>query len=134
MFTMQLFFRYDKDMFKKRDPFIIEIGFNIYFLLWEMEEHLKYELDEDYAEWIISLLPPIESLKMKVNHNIFIETINFIRDVFVLIFSYMFCCFCRSKWVNHKKIMKIKDNTKKIRWAIMFYAMNSTMLEIQKEG
>ena len=77
--STDLFFKYDKKFSKKgRDPFIIEIGFNLFFLLREMEEHLKFELDQDYYDHIVSLLPKQNQLKRQVNHNIFIESIAFI--------------------------------------------------------
>jgi hypothetical protein len=47
-YSLNLFFRYELDLNGKHTPFIIEIGFNMYFLLREFEEHFRFDMNEDY--------------------------------------------------------------------------------------
>lgn len=81
-YRTELFNVYHESINKKKSPMIMEIGFELYFLLKDIEENVKLDYDERYAKSIIKLLPKWDKPQIKSTQNMLFETIYFFFDMF----------------------------------------------------
>jgi inositol 1,4,5-triphosphate receptor type 1/inositol 1,4,5-triphosphate receptor type 3 len=131
-YKTDLFFTYTGNMNKEdRSPFIVEIGFECYFLLKKLEENVRLDYDERYVKRILKLLPKWDKPQIQTTHNILLETFHFFRDVFRALTA---CCFRRSQEVNFNDIKKMSQNDHVVRNVLNFYENNSAQIEILKNG
>ena len=129
-YTTNLFFTYYQNINQKdKTPFIVEIGFECYFLLKKMEENLKLDYDERYS--IMKLMPKWDKPQIKINHNILVESVSFIADIF-----YALTHWCRksAQDVVFGDIKKIQNSDHSIRSILLFYENHSAQIEILKGG
>lgn len=62
-YITDVFFRYSREESEKSSPFIIEVGFQLYFLLMRMSENFKIDEDENYTNRLLSLMTDQSKLK-----------------------------------------------------------------------
>lgn len=79
----------------------------------------------------MALMPKWDKPQIKTNHNIFIESANFVIDLFK---SFTSCCFNRNQEVVMSNVKKMMVNDNTIRSILLFYENNSAQIEILKDG
>ena len=128
----EMFFSYYQNInIRDKSPFLIEIGFECYFLLKKIEENIKLDYDERYYDNIIKLLPKWDKPQTKVNHNVIPETFRFFRDITRLFFS---ICNKKSKKFSNDNIESSSENDSHIKSILNFYENRSAQIEVLMDG
>ena len=131
-YTLKMFFRYKKDVNKtKGSPLIIEVGFNLYFLLMKMQENLYRDMDEKYFKRLISLLGEKQKSVNAGTKNIITLVRDFSFDVFKL---FTRICKLKVRTINKQRVENLKENDSEMEDILQFYAQYVSRIEIFKEG
>ena len=131
-YTLNMFYRYNLDVDSEdKSPLIIELGFNLYYLLILMKKHFQYDMDEKYNNHLLNLISPKESSSATINKNIFLTLIDFAIDFYNLCTR---CCRSHTRNVSIERVHKIKDDPVKMRTILSFYSKNAAQIEILKDG
>jgi hypothetical protein len=81
-YSMDLFFRYKNGIdMDSASPFIIEVGFQLYFLLMNMRNNFNKDFDEKYYRRLISLFSERDESSSNVETNPFVSGYKFIIDL-----------------------------------------------------
>jgi hypothetical protein len=84
-YTMDMFFRLNQDLdSNKNSPVVIELGFNLYFLLMLMRGNLMMDMDEVYKHRLINLISLKDNSSTTKQRNILSKITRFAIDVFKL--------------------------------------------------
>ena len=127
-----MFFSYYKNInIRDQSPFLIEIGFECYFLLKKIEKNIKLDYDERYYDNIIKLLPKWDKPQTKVNHNVIAETFRFFRDIIRFFFS---LCRKKTKKFNNENVESASENDSNIKNILNFYENRSAQIEVLMDG
>lgn len=131
-YNMKLFFRYDRDVdVTNQSPLIIEIGFNLYFLLMKMQRNLFNDMDEKYYNRIICLLSQKEKAASTIRQNLFMTIVSFFVDAYRLCTR---CCKKNYTVISAQKIQHIKNSDREMKNILKFYAEHVSQIEFIKDG
>mmetsp|Transcript_29160 Transcript_29160/g.33361 ORF Transcript_29160/g.33361 Transcript_29160/m.33361 type:complete len:146 (-) Transcript_29160:1415-1852(-) len=85
-YSKDLFFRYDQHIDEDTEsPLIIEIGFQLYFLLMRMRENMINDMDEKYYKRLIRFMSRKQRAAAAVTKFILLALIDFFIDVYKLV-------------------------------------------------
>lgn len=129
-YKLNLFFQYQDSVDKEKDsPFIIEIGFLLYFLIKKMEKNLRQDENEVYNQSILRLLPSDKGFANVQVRNIVVGTIYFYYDWVKIIIKF----FQQNKsTIKKEDIEAIQMSDQKMEKIFNFYERYSSRIEILK--
>ena len=130
-YKTELFFTYHQNINTKKTPMIIEIGFELYFLLKKIEENIKLDYDERYTKSLVKLLPKWDKPQIKTQSNFVFETIFYFIDISKAMLSY---CRTSTEKISFNQIKKLSEDDNLIRATLNFFENQSAQIEIYKEG
>lgn len=131
-YSLKLFFRYNIDVdTDNNSPLIMEVGFQLYFLLMKMSSNLAVDMDEKYYNRLVRFIT-LRETKIYTDNKWFVSDLwDFMKEFTSIIIS---PCKRKEKLIEMKEVNRISQNNAAIRQILKFYSQNVSQIEIFVDG
>jgi hypothetical protein len=139
-YSMDLFFRYDSNINENLEsdndgtlesPLIVEIGFQLYFLLMSMRNNFNIDFDEKYYRRLYSLMAEKSEASSNIETNVFVSGYKLMLDL---------CNLCSWRWgkknqgISIDRVYQMKNDDSTISDILEFFSEKCSKIEIVKDG
>ncbi|CAI2387002.1 unnamed protein product [Moneuplotes crassus] len=131
-YSIKLFFRYNLDVeTDNNSPLIVEVGFNLYFLLMRMSANLAVDMDEKYYNRLVRFITLRETKSYKNNQWLIEDLWDFTKSLVNIFISN---CHKKNKLIQMEEVTHIVKQDAEITRILRFFSQNVSQIEIFVEG